>query len=310
MLIDPAMKGAAKFYLGRVPDPVPTAGKVLVEIKAVPLSAWERAFVTLDDPAALAKKTRKKKVNLGLEFSGVIASDGIRFRKGQRVIGSTHFIKDENCLSEYVAADEAHLAPIPDDLDFVQAAALPIGVQTALTAMDKAGLKAGARVLVVGATGGVGVYSVQIAAAAGAEVTGLGGRNHHARLRELGAAHTHYYGDIAVADLPGAFDIVFDLSGTLHFTGIRRKLTPRGSFVTSNPHKDVPGLAIAHFTRQTAPFLFVPHTTTDKLTRILDMLRDGRIRPVVNAVFDIADHHAAFASLTTREQYGRTVIRL
>ncbi|WP_146228453.1 zinc-binding dehydrogenase [Streptomyces sp. CG 926] len=310
MLIDPTMKGPTKFHLGQVPDPVPTAGKVLVEVKAVPLSAWERAFVTLDDPAALAKKTRKKKVNLGLEFSGVIASDGVRFRKGDRVIGSTHFVKDEKCLSEYVAADEDHLAPIPDDLDFVQAAALPIGAQTALTAMDKAGLKGGSRVLVVGATGGVGVYGVQIAAAAGAEVTGIGGRTHHARLRELGAAHTHYYGDTAVADLPDAFDIVFDLSGTLRFTGVRRKLTPRGSFVTSNPDKDPRGLAIANFTRRTAPFLFVPHTTTAQLTRILDLLRNGRIRPVVHEVFDIADHHAAFAGLTAREQYGRTVIRL
>src|SRR6266568_5157247 len=194
VLIDPTEQGVDKFYLGTVPDPVVAAGEVLVEVKAVALSAWEKGFVHDDDARSLTRKTRRRAVNLGLEFSGVVVSDGRRFGKGQRVMGGIHLTKDEKALATYVSAREEYLAELPHGLGFTEAAALPIGAQTALTVLDKAGLQQGGNVLVVGASGGVGVYVVQVAAARGAAVTAIAGKAALEGLTELGATTGYYYG--------------------------------------------------------------------------------------------------------------------
>ncbi|WP_246565160.1 hypothetical protein [Streptomyces roseirectus] len=175
VLIDPARTGADKFYVGTVPTPRPRAGEVLVEVRAVALSAWEKGFAQDDDPRSLARRTRRRAVNLGLEFSGVVRSDGRRFTRGRRVMGGTHLTKDEKALAQYVTVREDYLAELPDTLGFPDAAVLPSGAQTALTAFDKA--PAPTDVLITGASGGVGVYAVQLAAARGATVTALGGHD-------------------------------------------------------------------------------------------------------------------------------------
>ncbi|MFM9441106.1 hypothetical protein [Streptomyces acidiscabies] len=95
VLIDPAKKGAGKSYLGTVPTPQPSDGEVLVEVKAVSLSVWEKGFVQNDDPRSLSRRTRRRAVGLGLEFAGVVRSDGRSFTRGQRVMGGPHLTKGE-----------------------------------------------------------------------------------------------------------------------------------------------------------------------------------------------------------------------
>lgn len=201
--IDPSKKGAEKFYLGTVPTPRPRDGEVLVAVKAVALSAWEKGFAQNDDPRSLARRTRKRVVNLGLEFSGTVRSDGRHFKEGQRVMAGPHLTKDEKSLAQYISVREEYLAELPDSLGFPHAAALPIGAETALTGLDKATVRSGDRVLVVGASGGVGVDAVQIAAALGADVTAIGGRNSAPRLKELGATAVHCYRDTSFEDVTG-----------------------------------------------------------------------------------------------------------
>ncbi|MEW2397992.1 NAD(P)-dependent alcohol dehydrogenase [Streptomyces sp. NPDC046862] len=308
VLIDPSKKGAEKFYLGTVPTPRPSDGEVLVEVKAVALSAWEKGFVQNNDPRSLARRTRRRAVGLGLEFAGVVRSDSRCFTRGQRVLGGPHLTKGEKSLAQYVAVREEYLAELPDSLGFAQAAALPIGAETALTGLDKAAVGSGDRVLVVGASGGVGVYAVQIAAALGAEVTAIGGRNSAPRLKELGATTVHTYRDTSFEDLTHTYDIVLDLSGRLRFGQVTKKLTRTGTFVNVNPHKDLTGLAASLFGRRKAPFIYVPHSSAAAQTRILDMVARGELTPVVEAVHDITQFRAAFTDLTRNERFGKIVI--
>ena len=118
VLIDPTKKGAEKFYFGTVPTPRPADDEVLVEVKAVTRSAWEKGFAQDDDPRSLTRRTRKKAVNLGLEFSGVVRSDGRHFKEGRRVLGGPHLTKDEKSLAQYVSVRKEYLAEFPDSLDY------------------------------------------------------------------------------------------------------------------------------------------------------------------------------------------------
>ncbi|MFJ8113081.1 zinc-binding dehydrogenase [Streptomyces sp. NPDC096132] len=308
VLINPTKQGADKFHIATVPTPQPAAGEVLVEVKAVALSAWEKHFAQDDDPRSLARRTRRRNVNLGLQFSGVVRSDGRRFAPGQRVMGGPHLTKGEKALAQYVAIREEYLAELPDILGFPEAAALPVGAETALTGLDKAAPQPGDSVLVVGASGGVGVYAVQIAAACGADVTAIGGRNSVARLKELGATTAHSYRGTAFGDLTGTYDCVFDLSGRLRFGQVTRKLSRTGVFVNVNPQKDLVGMAASLFSRRKAPFVYVPHSSAAAQTRVLDMVVRGEIAPVVEAVHEIGRFRTAFTDLIRNERFGKIVI--
>ncbi|WP_416983235.1 zinc-binding dehydrogenase [Streptomyces sp. T028] len=308
VLIDPTRKGAEKFRLGTAPTPRPADGEVLVEVKAVALSAWEKGFTQDDDPRSLTRRTRKKAVNLGLEFSGVVRSDGRRFRKGQRVMGGPHLTKDEKALAQYVSIREEYLAELPDGLDFTRAAALPIGAETALTGLDKAAVRGDSHVLVVGASGGVGVYAVQLAAARGATVTAIGGRHSLTRLKEIGATTSHSYRDTSFQDLTETFDAVLDFSGSLRFSEVREKLSAQGAFVNVNPQKDVTGMISSRFGRQRMPFVYVPHSSATTQSRILDMVARGEIQPIVEVAYDISRFRTAFSDLIGSERFGKIVV--
>jgi len=308
VLIDSTKQRINKFHLGTAPVPEPASGEVLVEVKAVSLGAWEKELAHTDNLCALARRTRNKTVSLGLEFAGVVRSDGNHFCGGQRVLGGTHLFKDEKALADYVAVREDYLAELPDGLDFSQAAALPIGMETALTAFDKAGLRRGGNVLVHGASGGVGVYAVQIAAAAGATVTTVSGKSSRKRLAELGAATSYYHGDTSFPDLAGAFDIVFDLSARLRFGQVRPKLSDRGVFINANPQHDIAGLIAAQFSRKRIPLLFVPGSSSEMQRRALDMVTSGRVRPIVEKTYPMSQYQQALTDLITKERFGRIVV--
>ncbi|MDO5627234.1 MAG: zinc-binding dehydrogenase [Mobilicoccus sp.] len=307
--VNPDLPGVAKVGVGQVAQPRPGRGQVLVEVRAVGLGAFEKRIAATDDPAAVRKLLGSRTVPLGLEFSGVVRSDGDHLRVGQRVMGGPHFTRGERCLAEYVAVGEENVALIPDDLDGAAAAALPVAAQTALRSLDAARVGAGDRVLVVGAGGGVGVNVVQLAAARGAEVTALASARALPLVCELGAAYAHDYRDTAPADL-GVFDAIIDHSGHHTFAGVAAHLTPRGAFVLLEPNKDVPGLARALVSRRRMPLVYVPQPTRPQLERVLEHVRRGELRPVVDATFDLEHLDEAFTELAAGSRRGRVVLTL
>ena len=166
----------------------------------------------------------------GMDLAGVVAAVGdhvTRFRPGDEVFGI-----GKGAYAEYARAAEAKLAPKPTNLTFAQAAAVPISGLTALQAVrDHGEVSAGDRVLIVGASGGVGTYAVQLAKAFGAHVTGVCSSGKVDLVRSLGADHVIDYAREDFAARAERYDVIVDIGGGSSLARLRQTLTSNGTLV-------------------------------------------------------------------------------
>lgn len=308
-VIDPRAESGSPIRLAELPAPEPRDGQVLVRVHAVALSAWERRLAEADQ-RTLTRSARRHRVDLGLEFSGVVAQSAGPFVVGQRVMGGPHLSKGDKALAEYVTVAPEHLVAIPDSLEYGAAAVLPVAGETALRCVEAARVAAGHRVLVVGAAGGVGINVVQMAAARGAEVHAVARASAAAHLRDLGAAVVHDRAEMSVDDLPGKFDAIVDTSGTLRFGRLRAHLTDRGAFVLTDPQKDPGGLTRAALSRRRMPLVYVPQPTAAGMRRVLDLVSTGALNPQVEASYPLEEIDRAIQALVSSHRLGRIVVEL
>jgi NADPH:quinone reductase-like Zn-dependent oxidoreductase len=217
-----------------VPRPEPGAGEVLIRGAAAGVNPadWAlrggslRPFVRLELPFVC-----------GSDVAGVVEATGARAEApGDAVFAMTPTGKG-GTYAEYVAVAADNVARVPSGLTLVEAATVPLVGLTALQALrDMAKLAGGERVLVYGASGGVGTFAVQIAKAMGARVTAACSGRNAELVRGLGADEViDYTGENAVPAGPG-YDVVFGAVNTLSVLRWRRALRPRGRIVTVNPH--------------------------------------------------------------------------
>ncbi|WP_052350368.1 NADP-dependent oxidoreductase [Paenibacillus gorillae] len=306
ILVDAQKQGMDKFYLGTVEEPMIREGEVLVQVQAVPLSTWEEEIALNDDQLTLPKEMNKYKVNLGLEFSGIVESDGKRFKKGDRVIGSVDLFDDEKTMSEYISVNENYLALLPSDLSFIEGAALPVSAETAYIGLFKlACVTNNKEVLIIGANGGIGVYAIQFAKAHNAVITAIGGKNSLDKLKALGADEAYYYREVSPEDLNKKFDIIFDLGKTLSFDNTKKLLKEDGIFVSSNPQLD----QLTPLTATTNnPYLFVAHGTSENLEEILRYVDLKQVAPMVEAVYPLQNFKQAITKFIQGERFGKIII--
>ena len=210
----------------------PRPGEVLVAVRAAGLDRGALHLLTGTPYAARAAfgLRRPRQPVLGYELAGEVAALGpgtTGFTVGDRVFGTA-----AGAFAEYAVARVDQLAPTPAGLDDVQAATLSVSGGTALEAVQRyARVAAGQRVLVLGASGGVGAFAVQVATHLGAEVTAVCSAAKGDLVRGLGARHVVDYRTTAVADLDGPFDAVIDIAGNRPVHELRRVLTPTGALV-------------------------------------------------------------------------------
>src|SRR4051794_3957317 len=224
----------AVLRLGDVEKPAPGPGEVLVRVRAAAINA--RDWHTMrGDPylARLSFGLRAPKVRIrGTDFAGLVERTGAgvtRFAAGDEVYGET-----DGAFAEYVRVPDDRLDTKPANLTFEQAAALPLAGNTALTGLrDVARVRAGHRVLINGASGGVGTFAVQLARSYGAEVTAVCRDRNAGLVRSLGAAHVVDYTRDDFTRAGHRYDVVFDLVGNRSLTDLRRALTPTGTLVLS-----------------------------------------------------------------------------
>ncbi|WP_214411044.1 NAD(P)-dependent alcohol dehydrogenase [Sphaerisporangium fuscum] len=302
-------------YEGRVPKPVAGPGEVLVRVHAVSVNGGEvhgragRVRLVTD----LTQRGFPKR--MGLDFAGEVVALGAGVNGpavGDRVwgvLGRSTF----GSAAEYVAVRPRRIALAPAGLDPVQAVTLPAGT-TAITALrDKARLRAGERLLVRGAAGGVGSVAVQLGRAFGAHVTGLAGARNLDFVRDLGADEVFDYRTTGPGDL-GRFDVVLDTAGTAS-GAYRRLLRPGGRMVAIA--FDVDRLA-ASLSYIAASAVFGPrrvrffsgdptHRLFADLTRYVE---SGAVRPVVDTVFPLADIAGAHRALEAGGVRGKHVVRV
>jgi NADPH:quinone reductase-like Zn-dependent oxidoreductase len=254
----------------------------------------------------------------GREFAGRVEAvgDGVTaVRPGDEVFGM-----GEGTFAEYAVAKEKKVAPRPAGLTAVQAAALTISATTALQAVrDHGRVAGGQKVLVIGASGGVGSFAVQIAKAYGAEVTGVSSAAKADLVRGLGADAVVDYGVGGGLEVGGAlFDVVLDIGGDRPVRQLRKVLAPRGRLVIVGGEgggrwlgigRQLRAAALSPFVRQKLGFFVAGENTAD-LVALTDLVEAGKLTPAIDRTFPLAEAPAAVDYLTAGRARGKVVVEV
>lgn len=254
----------------------------------------------------------------GLDLTGTVAQVGTEvegFAPGDRVFGA-----GRGSLAEYCAAKAAKLAHVPADLGLETAAAVAISGWTALQAVrDKARVGAGDRVLVLGASGGVGSYAVQVAKAAGAVVTAVASGPKLDFVAALGADEVVDYTTTDPCAEPGRYDVILDINGCRRLRTLRRALTPKGRLVVVGG--EGAGLLLGGTDRMLraqlwSPFVrqslmgFVSSENAEDLVALRDLIEAGQVTPAVDRILPLDDAAEALRLLTAGEVRGKVVVSI
>jgi NADPH:quinone reductase-like Zn-dependent oxidoreductase len=261
--------------------------------------------------------TRPKPRIAGVDGAGVVEAVGANvheLRPGDEVLG-----RFEGAFAEYARAEADKVVPKPARLSFEQAAGVPMAGQTALRAIRDVGrVRPGHRVLINGASGGVGSFAVQIATAMGAEVTGVCSTANVELVRSIGAAHVVDYTREDFTDGRLRYDVVHDNVGNHSLRRLRRALTPTGTLVSNaggspggrllGPIGAILGvLAVNAFVRQRLRPL--PDTwTREHLLAVTELIEAGNLMPVVGRTYPLADTAAGLRDVEGGHARGKVVI--
>jgi NADPH:quinone reductase-like Zn-dependent oxidoreductase len=302
---------------------VPTIadGEVLVRVGAasVDRGTWH-IMAGLPYPIRVAGfgLRRPKARNPGRSVAGTVESVGAdvtEFKPGDDVYGTC-----DGAFAEYAAAEPGRLATKPANLSFAQAAAVPVSALTALQAVrDKARVQAGENVLIIGASGGVGTFAVQIVKAFGARVTGVCSTPKTDLVRSLGADHVIDYTREDFADGEHRYDAILDIGGNNRLSRLRRALTPRGRLVIVGGETD--GRWLGGSDRQVRAQLLSPLVSQKLGTFIasenaadLDALRQliegEQLAPAIDGTYPLRQTAAAIRHVQDGRGRGKTVITM
>jgi NADPH:quinone reductase-like Zn-dependent oxidoreductase len=242
-----------------------------------------------------------------------VGKDVTQFKVGDEVFGDLSGI-GWGAFAEYVCANENVLLLKPTNMSFEQIAALPVAGVTALQGLrDKGQIKSGQKVLINGASGGVGMYAVQIAKALGAEVTGVCATNKMEMVRSLGADHVIDYKQEDVTQSGQQYDLILDAAGYRSFSEYKRILSPRGIYVfaggsTSGLFRTMlMGPLMSKSEGQTFVSLMAAPNLTD-LRYMKELLENGKVIPVIDRCYPLSEAVAALQYIEERHVQGKVVI--
>jgi len=310
--------------LREVDTPVPADNEVLVRVHAVAVNArdWhvmrgDPYVARLLDPSGLGFRRPKIKIR-GTDFAGRVEEVGrgvTRFRPGDEVFGEVN-----EALAEYVCAPDSVVEPKPVNLTFEQAAALPLAGNTALVGLRDLGrVQPGEKVLVNGASGGVGTFAIQIAKSLGAEVTGVCSARNVDLVRSIGADHVIDYGKEDFTRNGQRYDLVFDLVGNRSLTECRRALTPTGTLVLSGGGVSRGGslvgpVALIMRGKLLSPFVrhrLVVLTVTpskENLGALRELAESKEIAPVIDRTYPLGQAPEAIRYLEVEHARAKVVV--
>jgi NADPH:quinone reductase-like Zn-dependent oxidoreductase len=257
-----------------------------------------------------------KAANPGRCFAGTIDSVGTQvtgFAPGDQVYGTS-----TGTFAEYVASKPGKVAPKPANLTFGQAAAVPISAVTALQAVRKAGVQATEKVLVIGASGGVGSFAVQIGRAFGAEVTGVASTSKIEMVRALGAHHVVDYTAGDFLDGRVRYDVILDTGGNRRLADLRRALTATGRLVLVGGEsgarwlgmgRQLKAALLSPLVKQRLGSLMSMENAKD-LVVLTELIESGGIVPAIDKTYPLADAAAAITYVAEGKARGKVVIAI
>ncbi|WP_435593255.1 NAD(P)-dependent alcohol dehydrogenase [Nocardia sp. bgisy118] len=304
---------------GEIAVPVPGDDEVLVRVYAAAVNALDWHVMRGDPYLArpmMGLRGPRAKIR-GRDFAGRVESVGrnvTRFKAGDEVFGES-----DGAFAEYVAAPESVVGHKPARLTFEQAAAVPLAGNTALMGLRDLGqVQPGHRVLINGASGGVGTFAVQIAKASGAHVTGVCSTKNIEQTRSLGADQVIDYTEDDFTSGTVRYDLIFDLVGNHSLSDLRRVLTPdgrlvlsgggvyRGGSVVGPMALMVTGMVLARFARWVDVLQVVQRA--DNLTALGELAEAGKLTPVIERTYPLSEAAAAIHYLETEHARAKVVI--
>ena len=252
-------------------------------------------------------------LTFGQDFSGVIVKTGSQaglYKPGDRVFGMVNQ-STNGTLSEYIHITPNELYYAPENLTFAEAAAVPLTALTALQALrDIAKLKPGERVLINGASSGVGTFAIQIPKILGAHVTAVSSAKNHAFCRSQGADEVIDYQQTPVTSVPGVFDVFFDVFGNQRSDTVRHLLAKNGWYVTTVPNARSLWETVLSLFKLKKSRLVVVESHSEDLQQLKEWIEGGHLRPVVQAEFPMARIAEVHRRIETKRTVGKIVVKV
>ena len=293
-----------------LPEPNVNTGEVKVRVHYCSLNPTDLDIAKGQYDFFLRLYGAKSPVRTGLEFSGTVMEGGRRVKQGDRVFGYTHLLKGPKTHREVLSINEGYVAHVPEGLSFKEAAAAPIGLQTSLVALhDLARIMSGDRVLINGASGGVGVYGIQIAKWLGAHVTAVAGPAGQDLMKQLGADDVLNYREQEVESLGCQFDSILDLTSQMKFKHIRHLLKSEGVFIPADPTKNIGDMIGNPFRKQKTAYLMVDKGDHKLLSELAQKFVSNEFIAPESLSFDIQDFRDAIDALNRPGNLGRIVLK-
>lgn len=300
------------FELKEIDKPVVKDDDVLVRVHAAALHAGDVFFMRgVPYMVRLSAGLPKPKNYIpGFDLAGMVEAVGkkvTQFKPGDEVFGAgTH------TCSEYVGVKEENLLPKPVNLTLEQAAAVPTSALSALQGLRNVGkLQPGQKVLINGATGGVGTFAVQIAKALGAEVTGVCSNAKVDLVRSLGADHVIDYTQENFTRGEQRYDLILDQVANHSLSEFRQILTPQGVYIPNSGHSGLGFIIKAFFLslflrQQKRPYLSIPKN--EDLAVLKELVESGKLKPVIDGTYPLNEISEAFRYLDEGHARGKVVI--
>jgi NADPH:quinone reductase-like Zn-dependent oxidoreductase len=251
----------------------------------------------------------------GRDVAGTVEAVGpavTKFAVGDQVYGVA-----PGSFAEYAVTREDKLAQKPANVSFEQAAVVPVSALTALAALTTGRVESGQHVLIIGASGGVGSYAVQLAKAFGAEVTGVASTSKLDLVRALGADHVIDYTHDDFAETGNRYDLIIDIAGNPTLSRLRRALTPTGTAVitggeeggslSGGMNRQFRALALSLFVSQRLTF-FVNKERGSDLERLTDLIEAGKVTPSIDRSYSLDQVPDAMRHLITGKARGKIAI--
>jgi NADPH:quinone reductase-like Zn-dependent oxidoreductase len=304
--------------LKEVAKPAPMPHQVLVKVHAASINAKEWRRFTM--PSSLVRLLtggglKPKDTAIGTDISGIIEAVGesvTRFKPGDEVFGCAH-----GSFAEYVLAREAFLTLKPANRSFEEAAAVPLAALTALQAIRYAGgIQVGQQVLIQGASGGIGMYAVQLAKASGAEVTAVCSARNVSMARSLGADRVIDYTKEDFTKSGKQYDLILAVNGYHSLWAYRRALKPKGVyvFVGGDVRQIVQALLFAKRLSQkggkTLGNMGVAKINQGDLAQVSELFKDGKIAPVIDRSYSLNETVDAIRYVIDYHAQGKVIIKI
>ena len=298
--------GTEQLQLKEVAIPTPKSGELLVRIHAAGVNPVD---AKIRNGSMKFVAGRKLPRILGCDFAGVVEQTGKNssFRPGDRVYGMLDY--SGGGYAEFLAVRETQVSLIPEGLSMEEAAAAPVAAITAYRAMLKGnGIKEGSKVLINGASGGVGTFAVQMAKAMGAHVTAVCSEKNTAFVKKLGADLVVDYTSEDFTLSTNTYDMVFDAVAKNSFAKCRKILNEKGTYVSTLPNNGLFFYQALNFLRKKKAAFIMAKASGNDLEIIADYIKKGAVKVMVEQTFPLEQAAKAHELIETERVKGKLVL--